>query len=79
LSHDALFKPEVVCNLRSDITKTASMSSTLHFSPTEEIKALENYKNDDGTTGSTYGGSNNSNSERYDQAYKNECEKKRQN
>jgi len=64
-SRDVHFKPEVVCNLRNDITKTESMCPTLHVAPTEEIQVLQNYKCDDGITASTSGGINGSNSERY--------------
>jgi hypothetical protein len=55
LSCDVLFKAEVVCNLRNDITKTESMCPTLHVAPTEEIKVLQNYRSDDGKTASTSG------------------------
>jgi hypothetical protein len=75
LSHDVLFKPEVVCSLRNDITKTESMCPTLHVAPSEEIQVLQNYKSYDRNTASTYGGSNGSNSERYFQDRKSVCEK----
>jgi hypothetical protein len=42
-SRDVIFKPEVVCNLRNDITKTKSMCPTLHVASTEEIQVLQNY------------------------------------
>jgi len=42
LSQDVLFKPEVVCNLHNDITKTKSMCPTLHVAPTEGIQVLQN-------------------------------------
>jgi hypothetical protein len=64
LSHDVLFKPEVVCNLHN-ITKTESMCPTLHVAPTLEIQVLQNYKSGDENTVSASGGSNSSNSERY--------------
>jgi hypothetical protein len=47
LSRYVIFKPEVLCNLRNDITKTASMCPTLHVAPNEEIQVLQNYKSDD--------------------------------
>jgi len=47
LSRDVLFKPEVVCNLHNDMTKTKSMCPTLYVVPTEEIQVLQNYKSDD--------------------------------
>jgi len=79
LSCDVLFKPEVVCNVRSDITRTESTCPTLHVAPSEEIQVLQNYKSDDGNTSSTYGGSNGSNSERYFQDCKSIREKKQPN
>ena len=57
LSHDVLFKPEVVCNSRNDITRTESTCPTLHVAPTEEMQVLQNYESDDGNTASTSGGS----------------------
>jgi len=76
-SCDIIFKPEVVCNLRNNITKTEkSMCSTLHVVPTEEIQVLQNYKNDVENTASTSGGSNDSNSEKYVQDRKSVLEKK---
>ena len=74
-----LFKPEVVLNLRNDITKTKSMCPTFHVTPTQEIQVLQNYKIDDGNTASISGGSNGSNSERYVQNRKSVREKKRPN
>jgi hypothetical protein len=41
LNRDVLFKPEVVCNLRNDFTKTESMCSTLRVASTEEIEVLQ--------------------------------------
>jgi hypothetical protein len=79
LRRDALFKPEVVCNSRNDITITESMCPTLHVAPTEEIQVLQNYENDDGNTASTSGGSNVSNVERYVQERKSVREKKQPN
>ena len=79
LSLDALFKPEVVCNLRNDITNTESMCPTLHLPPTEEIQALQHNKSDDGNTVSSSVGSNGSNSERYVQDLENVREKKQPN
>jgi len=65
LSRDVLFKPEVVCNSRNDITRTESTCPTLHVAPTEEMQVLQNYESDDRNTASTSGGSNVSNAERY--------------
>jgi hypothetical protein len=79
LSRDVLFKPEVVCNSRNDITRTESTCPTLHVAPTEEIQVLQNYKSDDGNTASTSGGSNISNAERYVQDRKSIHEKKQPN
>jgi hypothetical protein len=62
LSCDVLFKPEVVCNLCNDMTKTKSMCPMPHAAPTGEIHVLQNYKSDNGNTASTSGGSNSSNS-----------------
>jgi len=78
LSHDVLFKPEVVCNSRNDITRTESTCPTLHVAPTEEMQVLQNYESDDGNTTSTSGGSNVSNAERYVQDRKSVREKKQQ-
>ena len=55
LSHDVLFKPEVVCNLRNNTTKTESMHLTLQVVLTKEIQVLKNYKNDDENTVSASG------------------------
>lgn len=57
MNRDVLFKPEAVCNARSDINRTESMCPTLHVAP----EMLQNYKSDDGNTASTAGGSNGSN------------------
>jgi len=62
LSSNVHFKPEVVCNLRNNITKTESMCPTLHVVTTEEIRVLQNYKNDDENTASTSGESDDWNS-----------------
>jgi hypothetical protein len=58
LCRDVLFKPEVVCNLRNNITKTESMYPTLHVVPTQEIQVFQNHKSDYGNTVSTSGESN---------------------
>ena len=79
LSWDVLFKPEVVCSLHNDITKTKSMCPTLHIAPTEGIQVLQNYKSDEGNAVSTYGGSNGLNSERNVHDRKSICEKKQPN
>jgi len=42
LSRDVHFKPEVVCNLHSDVTKTESMCPARHVGPSEEIQILQN-------------------------------------
>jgi len=78
LSHDVLFKPEVVFNSRKYITKTKSMCPTLHVAPIEEIQVLQNYKSDNRNAVSSSGGSNGSNSERYVQDRKSVHEKKQQ-
>jgi len=86
LSHNVLFKPEVVCNLHSNITKTESMCSSLHVTPSQEIPVLQNHKSDDennmstsgGNTASTSGGSNDSNSEKNVQDRKSVREKNSQ-
>jgi len=79
LSRDVLFKPEVVCNSRNDITRSVSTCPTLHVAPTEEIQVLQNYESDDRNNASTSGGSNVSNAERYVQDRKSLREKKRPN
>jgi hypothetical protein len=58
LSRDVLYKPEVVCNSRNNVTRTESTCPTLHEAPIEEIQVLQNYKSDDGNTASPSGGSN---------------------
>jgi len=63
LSRDVIFKSEVVCNMRNDITKIENMCPTLHVAPSQETQLLQNYKSDDRNTASTSGGSNGSNSE----------------
>ena len=78
LSCDVLFKPEVVCNLRSNITKTENMCPTFHLTPRQEIQVLKNHKNDENNA-STSGGSNDSNSEKYVQDRKSVREKKQPN
>ena len=86
LSHDLLFKSEVVGNLHSNITKTESMCSSLHVTPSQEIPVLQNHKSDDennmstsgGNTASTSGGSNDSNSEKNVQDRKSVREKNSQ-
>jgi len=79
LSRDVLFKPEVVLNLRNNITKTENICPTLHVTPTQEIQVLQNYKSDDVSTASTSRGNNDSNSERCVQDRKNVREKKQPN
>ena len=79
LSRDVLFKPEVVCNSRNDITRTESTCPTPHVAPTEEMQVLQNYESDDGNTAYTSGGSNVSNAGRYVQDRKRVREKKQPN
>jgi hypothetical protein len=79
LSRDVLFKPEVVCNLRNEITRTESTCAKLHVAPTEKIRVLQNYESDEGNTASTSGGNNVSNTERYVQDRKSIREKKQPN
>jgi len=86
MSRDVLFKPEVVGNLHSNITKTESMCPTPHVTPSQEIQVVQNHKSDEnnastsgGSTVSTSGGSNDSNSEKYVQDRKSLREKKQPN
>jgi hypothetical protein len=78
-SRDVFFKPEVVGNLHSNITKTESMCPKLHVTPSQEIQVLQNHKSDDENNVSTSGGSNESNSKKYVQDGKSVCEKKQPN
>jgi len=78
LSHDLLFKSEVVGNLHSNITRTESMCPKLHVTPSQEIQVLQNHKSDENNV-STSGGSNDWNSEKYVQDRMSVCEKKQPN
>jgi hypothetical protein len=44
LNRDVIFKPEVVCNLRNDITKPESMCPTFQLATTKKMQVLQNNK-----------------------------------